>query len=129
MCATPVYDASGLPVNDGPNHVPSINTRLREYNGFPQVLDPVVLWGDPDTESEHADDVITGFPYHHIVNGDHSGCACGGHLVECATWADPGWKHPATICGLRRTYCVHRPARHTYNQPCDNYVPGDGRNA
>ena len=122
MCATPAYDASGLPVNDGPNHVPSINATLHEYR-FPQVLDPASLWGDPGVESEQPGDVITGYPHHHIVNGDHSGCLCGEHLVECTTWDVAGWRHPATICGLRRTFCLHAPA-HTYNQPCDDYVLG-----
>lgn len=79
---------------------------------------------------EHPSDVITGYPYHYIVNGDHEGyteedgtvfgCPCGGHTPECQVWGIPTWKHAPTICNIKRTRCDH-PERHTYGQPCDAY--------
>lgn len=27
-------------------------------------------------------DMITGYPFHYIVNGDHSGCRCGRELTD-----------------------------------------------
>lgn len=75
---------------------------------------------DEVNENPHPDDEITGEPHHVVINGDHGGCACGGHLVECTTWDDPEWFHKPTICGITRTLCNHVP-RHTYNQPCASY--------
>lgn len=77
-------------------------------------------FGSEVNDNQHSDDVLTGEPHHLIVNGDHGGCACGGHLLSCTTWDDPEWKHKHTICGLRRAGCLHHPA-HKYNEPCDNY--------
>jgi hypothetical protein len=70
-------------------------------------------------EAHYPEDRLTGAPHHLLVNGDHSGCGCGGHLVECETWNDPTWKHAASICGIRRTNCRHTPA-HAYREPCPN---------
>lgn len=75
--------------------------------------------GLPLTEGPYPEDRITGYPYHYVVNGDHDGCACGGHSTSCETW-DTNWRHKPTLCGITRTNCGHSP-RHTYGQRC----PGD----
>lgn len=70
-------------------------------------------------EATYPDDRLTGAPHHFLVNGDHSACGCGGHLVECTTYADPTCSHAASICGINRTLCEHQP-RHKYREPCSN---------
>lgn len=69
-------------------------------------------------ERRYPTDRITGAPHHFVVNGDHSECGCGGHLLECETWNDPTWKHKWSICGVRRTNCRHGGGGHQYHQPC-----------
>lgn len=71
-------------------------------------------------EKHYPTDRLTGAPHHFVVNGDHSGCGCGGHLVDCAIWDTGYWRHKPSICGISRTLCNHSP-RHHYGQPCDDY--------
>lgn len=108
----PEYDASGLPVNEGPLN----RHRLRA---------PVPLDFGPEdeerTDREYPTDRITGAPHHYILNGDHDACGCGGHSIECETHDDPHWRHAASICGLPRTNCNHTP-KHKYREPCEDYA-------
>lgn len=71
-------------------------------------------------EAHYPTDRITGAPHHFIVNGDHSGCGCGGHDPSCTIWDVPAWNHKATMCRIRRQLCIHHP-RHTYGEPCAEY--------
>lgn len=73
-------------------------------------------------EREHPTDRITGAPHHYIINGDHSACGCGGHLVECDTWDIALNAHAASICGISRTLCRHSP-RHSYREICTDDAP------
>ncbi|QJD54006.1 hypothetical protein SEA_GALACTICA_59 [Streptomyces phage Galactica] len=71
-------------------------------------------------ERSYPTDRITGAPHHYIVNGDHSGCGCGGHDPSCTIHDVPHWRHAPTLCNVRRQLCIHHP-RHTYSQPCSEY--------
>lgn len=102
----PRFDASGIPVNE------------RTADPFEDVdrIEP--------TASErllvYPEDRITGAPHHYIVNGVHDGaCGCGGHLTTCETWGDPTNRHAASICGITRTLCRHRP-KHRYRELCEH---------
>lgn len=116
----PKFDASGLPVNDGP-HSASDAPPVPQFGSYvPQAMMPEygALSDCPP------DDRITGAPHHYVLNGDHSECGCGGdHLIECAIWDDPHWRHAGSICGIARTLCNHHP-RHHYGQLCDDYAAG-----
>lgn len=121
----PKFDASGLPVNDGP-HRPSDAPPIPQFRSYvPQGIAALAanFGSDDDALSScHPDDRITGAPHHYVLNGDHSECGCGGdHLIECAIWNEPHWRHVGSICGVARTLCNHRP-RHRYGQPCDDYA-------
>lgn len=73
-------------------------------------------------EATYPTDRLTGAPYHFVVNGDHTACGCGGHLLECETWSSSTCAHAASICGINRTLCGHHP-RHKYREPCSDDPP------
>lgn len=81
-----------------------------------------------ELERDYPTDRITGAPHHFVVNGDHSACGCGGHLLECETWNIPENRHAPSICGIARTLCRNQP-RHTYRELCpddSHTAPGGG---
>lgn len=68
----------------------SASLPARVFEAVLSILGPGNEAGDPHPDVErvtdavmavlddYPEDVITGYPNHYIVNGDHSGCFCGG---------------------------------------------------
>lgn len=86
-------------------------------------------FGD-DSEPTNAppDDVITGWPDHHIVNGDPLSCGCPEHLAAHkaahpeiytghTSWCATQGGHAGTDCAKYRSTCTHNPP-HVYGARC-----------
>jgi len=96
-------------------------SEVRGLGAFSIEMSPDPFGDDSFASCRYPTDRITGAPHHCIINGDHDGCGCGGHLIECETHADPHWRHAPSICGITRTLCNHTP-RHLYREPCEDYA-------